>query len=92
MDVKIGVYETNNQPKKATFKYEQEGRVCLVVAKVEFKEYGTITGKHFLLFDYTGNNYSLSRHFNPSYLVSNVDELNILANSIGKQTWHHVHH
>ena len=25
VDVKIGVYETNNQPKKATFKYEQEG-------------------------------------------------------------------
>ena len=35
LDVKIGVYETNNQPKKATFKYEQEGRFCIGVAKVE---------------------------------------------------------
>ena len=33
VDVKRGVYETNNQPKKATFKYEQEGRFCLGVAK-----------------------------------------------------------
>ena len=32
--------------------------------------------------EYTGNNYSLSRHFNPSYLVSNVDEINLLANSM----------
>ena len=30
--------------------------------------------------EYTGNNYNLSRHFNPSYLVSNVDEINLLAN------------
>ena len=34
VDVKRGVYETNDQPKKATFKYEQEGRFCLGVAKV----------------------------------------------------------
>ena len=26
-----------NQPKKATFKYKQEGRFCLGVAKVESK-------------------------------------------------------
>ena len=32
--------------------------------------------------EYTGNNYNLSRHFNPPYLVSNVDEINILANSM----------
>ena len=32
--------------------------------------------------EYTGNNYSLSRHFNPSYLVSNVDEINLLENSM----------
>ena len=31
--------------------------------------------------EYTENNYSLSRYFNPSYLVSNVDEINLLANS-----------
>ena len=37
VDVKRGVYETNNQPKKATFKYNQEGQFCLGVAKVESK-------------------------------------------------------
>ena len=46
-----GVYETKNQPKKATFKYEQEGRFCLGVAKVEMKD-GTITGKRCTVFDY----------------------------------------
>ena len=30
--------------------------------------------------EYTGNNYNFSRHFNPSYLVSNVDEINLLEN------------
>ena len=53
MDVKIGVYETNNLPKKATFNYEQEGRFYLRLAKVESKD-GTITGKCCLVFDYTG--------------------------------------
>ena len=38
VDVKRGVYETNNQPKKSTFNYEQEGRFCLGVVKVEMKE------------------------------------------------------
>ena len=58
--VERGVYDTNNQPKKATFKYEQEGRFFgLGVAKVESKEYGTITGKHFLVFDYTRNKFVL---------------------------------
>ena len=52
VDVKRGVYETNNQPKKSTFKYEQEGRFCLEVAELEIK-YGTITGKSCLVFDYT---------------------------------------
>ena len=51
-DVKRGVYETNNQPKKAAFKYEQEGRLFLGVAKVESKEDGKITGKRFPVFDY----------------------------------------
>ena len=32
-----GVYETNNQPKKATIKYNREGQFCLGVAKVEGK-------------------------------------------------------
>ena len=52
MDVKRGVYENNNQPKKETFKYEQEGRFCLGVAKVESKD-GKITGKRCPVFDYT---------------------------------------
>ena len=52
VDVKRGVYETNNQPKKATFKYEREERFCLGVAKVEIKD-RTITGKRFLVFDCT---------------------------------------
>ena len=50
--MKRGVYNTNNQPKRATFKYEQEGRFCLCVAKVE-GQYGTIIGKRCLVFDYT---------------------------------------
>ena len=50
-----GVYETNNQPKKSTFKYEQEGRFFLGVAEVESKEDGTITGKRCPVFDYTEN-------------------------------------
>ena len=34
--------------------------------------------------EYTGNN-NLTRHLNPSYLASNVDELNLLANSMKKR-------
>ena len=34
IDVKTGKYDTNNQPKKAAFKYEQEGRFCLGIAKI----------------------------------------------------------
>ena len=52
--MKIGVYDTNNQPKRETFKYEQEGRFCLGVAKVE-SQYGTIIGKRCPVFGYTGN-------------------------------------
>ena len=48
------VYETNNQPKRATFKYKQEGKFCLGVAKVESKD-GIITGKRCPVFDYTEN-------------------------------------
>ena len=54
VDVKNGQYETNNQPKKATFKYEQEGSFCLGVAKIESKN-GKITGKRCPVFDYTGS-------------------------------------
>ena len=54
VDMGRGVYDMNNQPKRATFKYEQEELFCLGVAKVESKEDGTITGKCFLVYDYTG--------------------------------------
>ena len=47
-----GVYDTNNQPKRAIFKYEQEGQFCLGVARVESQD-GTIIGKRCPVFDYT---------------------------------------
>ena len=53
IDVKNGEYDTNNQPKKSTFKYEQEGRFCLGAAKIESKN-GTITGKQCPVLYYTG--------------------------------------
>ena len=53
VDVKNGQYGTNNQPKKASFKYEQEGRFCLGVAQIESKN-GTITGKQCPVLYYTG--------------------------------------
>ena len=52
MDVERGVYNKNNQPKRATFKYEQEGIFCLGVAKVESQD-RTIIGKLCPVFDYT---------------------------------------
>ena len=52
VDVERGVYNTNNKPKRATSKYEQEGRLCLGVAKVE-SQYGTIIGKRCPVLDYT---------------------------------------
>ena len=52
-DVKNGKYDTKNQPKKATFKYEQEGRFCLDVSKIESKN-GMITGKRCPVFNYSG--------------------------------------
>ena len=57
IDVKTGKYDTNNQLKKATFKYEQEGRFCLGVSKIESKN-GTIKGKLCPVFDYSGGNTS----------------------------------
>ena len=53
IDVKTSKYDTNNQPKKATFNYEQEGRFCLGVYKTESKN-GIITGKQCPVFDYSG--------------------------------------
>ena len=52
VDVERGVYNTNNKPKKETIKYEQEGRFCLSVAKVESQDW-TIIGKRCTVFDYT---------------------------------------
>ena len=46
------VYDTNNQLKIATFKYEQEGRFCFGVSKVEI-QYGKIIDKRCPVFDYT---------------------------------------
>ena len=53
IDVKNSKYYTKNQPKKSTFKYEQEGRLCLGIADIESKN-GTITGKLCPVFDYSG--------------------------------------
>ena len=52
MYVENGIYDINNQPIKATFKYEKEGRLFLGVSQVEIFE-GYITGKVFVVFDYT---------------------------------------
>ena len=52
VDVERGFYDTNNQPKRASFKYEQEGRFCLGVAKVEIQD-RKIIGKRCPVFDYT---------------------------------------
>ena len=51
--VKSGKYDTNNQPKKSTFKYKQGVRLRFNVARIESKE-GTITGKQCPVFGYTG--------------------------------------
>ena len=53
--VEGGVYDTNNEPKRATLKYEQEGLFCIGVAKVESKYNETITGKSCLVLDSTVN-------------------------------------
>ena len=53
IDVKTGKCDTNNQPKKSTFKYEQEGRFCLGVSKIEVRN-GTRTGKRCPVFDFSG--------------------------------------
>ena len=58
VDVGTVVYETKNLPKKATFKYDQEGQFCLVVAKVESKKYWIITGIRYPVLDYTGKKIS----------------------------------
>ena len=51
VDVKNCQYGTKNQPKKATFKCEQERRFYLGVAKIESNN-GNITGKRCPVFYY----------------------------------------
>ena len=53
IDVKNGRYDMNNQPKKATFNYEQEIRLCLGVAKIKSKN-RTIAGKRRPFYYYSG--------------------------------------
>ena len=53
IDVKNDKYDTNNQPKQSSLKYEQEGRFCLGVANIESKHW-TITGKRCPVFEYSG--------------------------------------
>ena len=53
VDVERCVYDTNNQPKRETFKYEQDGIFCLGEANIESKEDGRITGTCCPVFDYT---------------------------------------
>ena len=55
IDVKTGKYDTNNQPKKSTFKYEQEEMFCLSLTNTESKNW-TITGKLCPVFYYSGEN------------------------------------
>ena len=50
VDMERVVYNTKNQHKKANFKYDQEGRFFLGVAKVESQD-GTIIGKRCPVFD-----------------------------------------
>ena len=52
VDVERGVYDTTNQPKRASFKHEQDGLFCLVVAKVESQD-GKIIGKRCPVLNYT---------------------------------------
>ena len=53
IDVKNGKCDRNNQPKKATFKYEPEGRFCLGVANIKGKN-GKIKVKRCPVFDFQG--------------------------------------
>ena len=53
MDVENGIYDMNNQQKKAMFKYGKEGRFCLGVEKFKSLD-KKITGKRCLVFDYMG--------------------------------------
>ena len=62
VDVERGVYEMNNQPKKANFKYDQEGRFCFGVAKVESKEDGTITEKRCPVLYYTEKKFTIDAY------------------------------
>ena len=62
VDVEIGFYETNNQPKRVIFKYEQEGIFCVSVAKVESKEYGEKQGSVVRCFIIQGGNVTIDAY------------------------------
>ena len=51
MRKEVFIIQTIN-PKRATFKYQQEGWFCLGVAKVEGQD-GKVIGKRCPVFDYT---------------------------------------
>ena len=55
VDLENGIYDMNNKPKKATFKYEEEGRFYIVVAKVKVL-YGKRTVKRCPVFGFMGKN------------------------------------
>ena len=49
-----GVCDTNNQPKRSTFKYEEWGKLFLCIDNVESKEDWKIIGNRCPVFDYAG--------------------------------------
>ena len=52
VDVKNGIYYMKNQLKKAMFKYDREGRLCLGITRVGILD-GNITDNPCPVFDYT---------------------------------------
>ena len=86
MDVERGVYDTNNQPNRASFKYEQEGRFCLGVAKVESQD-GKITGKCCPVFNYTRNKIitiDAYKKINPKRICKNKEAYFVIV-TMGQQ-------
>ena len=61
------VYDTKNQPKRASFKYEQAGRFCISVAKVESKD-GTIICKRCPVFKYTEKKIVMINAFKKTFM------------------------
>ena len=81
-----GVYNTNNQPKRATFKYEKEGRFCQGVSKVEIQD-GTITGKRCPVFDYTEKKIftiDTLQKINPEQICKNKEDYFVVVTMVRK--------